>query len=136
MRNLPRSLTFKLIVAFLAVSLGAIALVAVLSWYSATTEFTRFVGQQAQDDFVVFVTDYYNTNGSLTGVDKSIRAQVETLPDPGTDRPRIIPFALATPNGTIINPSEGFGLGEQVSPDLIANGSKILHNGQVVDVVI
>jgi signal transduction histidine kinase len=134
--RLPGSLTFKLIVAFLAVSLGAIALVAVLSWYSATTEFTRFVGQQAQDDFVVFVTDYYNTNGSLTGLDKSIRTQVETPPDPGTDRPRIIPFALATPNGTIINPSEGFDMGEQVSPDLIANGTKILHNGQVIAVVI
>lgn len=134
--RLPRSLTFKLIVAFLGVSLGAIALVAVLSWYSATTEFTRFVGQQAQDDFVVFVTDYFNTNTSLTGIDKAIRAQVEVPPDPGTDRPRIIPFALATPDGVIINPSEGYELGEKVSADLIANGTKIVQNGQVIAVVI
>lgn len=134
--SLPRSLTFKLIAAFLGVSLGAIALVAVLSWYSATTEFTRFVGQQAQDDFVVFVTDYYNTNASLAGIDKAIRAQVDAPPDPGTDRPRIIPFALATPEGVIINPSEGYDLGDTVPPDLVANGTKILEDGQVIAVVI
>lgn len=124
---LPRSLTFKLIAAFLGVSVGAIALVAVLSWYAANTEFTRFVGQQAQDDFVVFVTNYYDANDTLIDIDESIRTRLESQPD-GTPGPRFFPFGLADANGVVMNGNESYHVGEMVPAKILVNGTPIVHN--------
>ncbi len=139
MIRFPGSLRFKLIAGFLGVSLGSIALVAILSWVAATSEFTRFVGQQAQDDFVVFVSNYYATNASLNGVDKAIRVRVEVPFNATTDLPeqvRFFPFGLATPDGVVVNPSEGYRLGERVPDELIATGTKIFRDGKVIAVVL
>lgn len=136
MHNLTRSLTFKLSAAFLGVSLGAIALVALLSWYAATNEFTRFVGEQAQNDFVVFVTQYYTRNGSLNGLDTAIRARVDPSPNDANEPPRFFPFGLATPNGTVINPSEGYRLNERVPDTTLASGTNIIQDGRVIAVVL
>lgn len=147
--HLLRSLMFKLIAAFLGVSLGAIALVAVLSWLAATNEFSRFVGQQAQEDFIVFVNNYYATNASLDGIDKPIRARVEQTfqePAPGdfvekpSDVPfvavRFFPFALASADGVVVNPNEGYLLGERVAAEQLATGTKILRDGQVIGIIL
>ncbi|TAH51758.1 MAG: HAMP domain-containing histidine kinase [Chloroflexota bacterium] len=136
MIKLPRSLTFKLIVAFLGVSLASIALVAILSWFAATSEFSRFVGQQAQDDFIVFVTDYYGENTSLHGIDQAIRLRVDKSFNDPLDRPRFFPFALATPDGVVVNPNEGYHLDDQVPDTLLATGTKILKDGQVIGIVL
>lgn len=134
MNRLMGSLRFKLIAAFLGVSVGAIALVAVLSWVAATNEFTRFVGQQAQDDFVVFVTAYYSDTGSLAGIDQSIRKQIENTP--GADPPRFFPFALATPDGVVVNASEGYRLGDHVPAQLLVTGTKISDGGEVIGIML
>lgn len=141
LRTLTHSLTFKLIAAFMGISLGAIAIVAVLSWMAATNEFSRFVSQQAQDDFVVFVTDYYSQNATLTNIDESIRMRVDSMPTqaiPGEAgvRMRFVPFALASPDGVVVNPAEGYRVGEQVPAQLITSGTKIFSNGQVIGVVL
>ena len=142
LRSMTHSLTFKLIAAFMGISLGAIALVAVLSWLASTNEFSRFVSQQAQDDFVVFVTDYYNQNATLTNIDQSIRMQVERVPggavvpgEPGV-QVRLVPFALANPDGVVVNPSEGYRVGERVPAQLFTAGTKIYNDGQVIAVML
>ncbi len=134
--KLSKSLTFKLSAAFLAVSLGAIVLVAVMSWLAATNEFTRFVGQQAQDDFIVFVADYYAENASLNGVDKAIRVRVEKPFDQPIDQVRFFPFALASPDGVVVNPNEGFQLGERVTAEQLAGGTKIMQDGRVIGIIL
>jgi signal transduction histidine kinase len=131
---LTGSLRFKLIAAFLGVSVGAIALVAVLSWVAATNEFTRFVGQQAQDDFVIFVADYYGDTGSLAGIDRTIRAQIENAP--GADPPRIIPFALASPDGIVVSGGEGYRPGDRVPAELLATGTRIASGGEVIAIML
>lgn len=131
-----RSLTFRLSVAFLAVSLGAIVLVAVMSWLAATTEFTRFVGQQAQDDFIFFVTDYYAANASLAGVDKAIRVRVEKPIEQPVDLPRFFPFPLASPDGVVVNPNDGYPLGARVPAEQLAKGTRILQEGRVIAVLL
>jgi two-component system sensor histidine kinase BaeS len=136
MLRLTRSLTFKFIAAFLGVSFLTMALVAFLSWFAATNEFTRFVGQQAQDEFVVFVSDYYARHNSLDGVDKAIRVRVESPADEAADPPRFFPFGLATPSGVVVTPSEGYRAGERVPDQLIATGIKIVRGGQVIGIVL
>lgn len=132
----PRSLTFKLSVAFLGVSLAAIALVAVFSWFAATNEFTRFVGEQAQDDFTVFVNEYYATNSSLEGIDKAIRVRVEQPLNEAVAGARIFPFALASPEGVVVNPNEGYHIGEQVTTEQLTAGMKIVRDGKTIAVLL
>lgn len=136
MTRLSRSLTFKLIAGFLGVSLGAIALVALISWLAAANEFNRFVSLQAQNDFVVFVTDYYSSNAGLDGLDKAVRVRLERLPDQTTDQPRFIPFALADAQGKVVIPNEGYRPGDQVPAAVLATGTRIFKNGQVVGIVL
>lgn len=136
MTRLSRSLTFKLIAGFLGVSLGAIALVALISWLAAANEFNRFVSQQAQNDFVVFVTDYYSSNAGLDGLDQAVRVRLERPPDQTTDQPRFIPFALADAAGKVVIPNEGYRAGDQVPAAVLATGTRIFKNGQVVGIVL
>lgn len=137
MRRLPRSLTFKLIAAFLLVSHGAIVLVALVSWLAQANEFNRFISQQAQNDFIVFVADYYSETASLDGVDRAIRARAQPPSDGAPpDHARLIPFGLAAPNGIVVNPSEGYHAGERVPDSYLAGGTRIIQDGRVIGIVL
>lgn len=67
-----RSLTFKLTLAFLLVSLTGIALVAMLVWGITYSEFNRFVVDRGLNEFTNAVATYYKTNGSWDGVRDSL----------------------------------------------------------------
>lgn len=68
-----RSLTLKLILAFLVVSLVGTALVAVLAVWRTNAQFSRFVAGQLQDDLVDQLALYYENTGSWRGVSEAIR---------------------------------------------------------------
>ena len=54
-----RSLSLKLTLAFMAVSLTGIALVALLVWGITQTEFNRFMQDRALTDFASAASSYY-----------------------------------------------------------------------------
>ncbi len=130
------SLMFKLIAAFLVVSLVAVALVALIGYLVATSEFDRFISQEAEANFVLFVTDYYNSNGNLNGIDEALRARFENRNPDEPDFPRIVLFGLADTNGLVMLRSGGYAVGERVPDVLMASGTRILVNGQVIGVVL
>lgn len=136
MTRVFHSLTVKLIAAFFAVSLGAIALVALVSWLAALNEFNRFVSQQAQDDFIVFVGNYYASKADLQGIDETLRAQIEASRRAGDEPPRLIPFPLAAPDGTVLVPGEHYRAGEFVPAPVLSQGTQILQDGRVIAVVL
>jgi signal transduction histidine kinase len=70
-----RSLTLKLTLAFMAVSLTGIALVALLVWGITLTEFNRFIQDRALTDFASAATSYYQTHGSWVGVEAALSQQ-------------------------------------------------------------
>src|SRR5262245_5298281 len=109
-----RSLTWKLIAAFLGVSLFAIALVTAVSAAVTANEFDRFVSEDAQGDFVAFVGNYYRANGTLSGLDDAVISRLDQDADLDTEQPRLIPFALTDAQGFVVNHGEGYRLGEQV----------------------
>jgi two-component system, OmpR family, sensor histidine kinase BaeS len=63
-----KSLTLKLTLAFLVVSLTGIALVAVLVWVITSAEFSRYVIARRLDEYTTILIDYYKINGSWDGV--------------------------------------------------------------------
>ncbi len=64
-----RSLTLKLILAFLIVSLTGAVLSAVYLQQRTRSEFTRFLSDQFQSSMIDSLIQYYRTNGSWSGVE-------------------------------------------------------------------
>ena len=131
-----RSLMLKLIAAFVGVSLVAIASVAFFSWLSAANEFNRFISQEAETNFIVFVTTYYNANGSLDGIEADMRATFENRSQTEQDPPRFPPFGLADPNGIVVLRGDNYVVGQRAPARDFEKGTRILVNGQLIGVVL
>ncbi len=133
-----RSLSFKLTLAFLIVSLAGVGLVAVLIWQFTSNAFNRFLLDRGQVDYVNAVTAYYQTYGSWSGVDT---AQLQTNVGPqqeqqGNGHQPPPPFALADQSGTVIVSGGQFHSGDSVSSATLKRGVAITVNGQVVGTVL
>lgn len=131
-----RSLTFKLVAAFLAVSLLAIALVALSSAAVAALEFNRLVSQEATNTFVSFVTDYYSSHGSLNGIEDAMRQNLGSAQTTPGEPPRLFPSPLTDPNGLVVIGGEGYRAGQTVSASVLASGSPIKVNGAAIGVIL
>lgn len=134
--QMRRSLTFKLVAAFLGVSLIAIALVALSSAAVAALEFNRLVSQEATNTFVSFVTDYYKTHGSLTGIDDALRQNLQAGASASGEPPRLFPTDLTDPTGLVVIGGEGYRVGQKVSPEVLASGTPIKVNGTIIAVTL
>lgn len=86
-----RSLTIKLTLAFLLVSLGGIALVAVLVLSINSVEFNRYLSDRGLSDFTLAATQYYEARESWTGVEQYLQQQglinLPAQPASGEDNP-------------------------------------------------
>jgi signal transduction histidine kinase len=71
-----RSLALKLTLAFLAVGLAGIALVALLAGRVTATEFGQFVAAENQQALAAQLAAYYRTNGSWTGVENLLHGEM------------------------------------------------------------
>jgi signal transduction histidine kinase len=149
-----RSLVFKLTLAFLAVSLTSIALVAAFARYATVTEFDRYRLQQAQTDFVSSVTEYYGSHQSWVGVDAYFRDRGQPpmqgdrmAPPPlaDADRQKSLPplppppfrvFALVDQNGYVVVSAGPYRGGDLVSKGDQAKGTAVELSGQVVGTML
>jgi two-component system, OmpR family, sensor histidine kinase BaeS len=145
-----RSLTLKLALAFLAVSLAGVALVAVSVWGFTAAEFNRFVFDRRQSDLVTAATTYYETHSSWAGVADALRQQGLLPPEsnqalppqplsnqPGAGQlPPPQPFALVDQTGRVVVDGGRFHIGDQVPASTVSQGTSIKVNGQVVGAVL
>jgi signal transduction histidine kinase len=136
-----RSLTLKLSLAFLAVSLTGALLVAVFARQLTITAFDRFVLEQARENFIDQVETYYEANGSWVGIFEALRGPNPPAQNsaPGTGQPASsVPnlFALVDRQGYVILPGGGFRLGNRVPPVELSRGIAIEFDGEVVGTVI
>ena len=70
-----RSLTLKLALAFLAVGLAGVVLVAVIVRRQTLLEFDRFIVDQYQADVITRAGDYYVEYGTWSGVEAALRGR-------------------------------------------------------------
>jgi two-component system sensor histidine kinase BaeS len=125
---IKRSLTLKLTLAFMAVSLTGIALVALLVWGITLTEFNRFMQDRALTDFATAATSYYQAHGSWEGVEAALHQQglIPTAGQPqagGGNNPPPPPIALTDAQGQVIIAAGLFHQGAQAP--LTASQQKI-----------
>jgi signal transduction histidine kinase len=128
-----RSLTVKLILAFLLISVIGIGLAAVLARAVTGREFDRFIMDRARGEFLADAASYYRTHGSWDGAGDYFR-QPNGHPEPGAP-PRPGSFVLVDPSGAVVASVGPDRTGKNVTPDL-ARGKTIEVDGRKVGTVL
>src|SRR5512139_1508522 len=105
-------LTYKLVLAFLLVSILAVGLAAVFIWGRISSEFNRYLASQQQNEFVAAATAYYQTNGSWNGLDAYLRDN-QLLPPLTAVNPPPQPYVLVDENRVVIVASGPYIVGEK-----------------------
>lgn len=130
-----RSLTIKLILAFLVISLTVAALGAFFAWRVTTHEFQTFVVDRIQDEFIAMVSSYYQEHGSWLGILKKYppRPPLQTQSqDQDNPKPAPISFALVDQNGIVLLPSGPYRPHDRVPANVLSEGTPIEIEGQIV----
>lgn len=128
-----RSLSLKLILAFLAVSLIGVALLAIIASQRTAYEFAQYTFAKNQEGFVSQLSEYYRIHGTWIGFEESLHL-AETV-DPG--RVRGMPRArgvitLIDHDGNIVIAGFGHHVGDQATQAEITNALPIEVDGQEV----
>lgn len=133
-----RSISSKLILAFLAIGVVSVASIFVTAIWNTRAEFIRFLSDQTQSDLVSRLSEYHSINGSWDGIE-TIFLVGNGAPQPGTGPgPRMmrLPFTLVDQNGTVILPTGRYQRGERVSPGELRNGTTLTEDGRVIGVLV
>jgi signal transduction histidine kinase len=136
-----RSISFKLILAFLSIGIISVAVIFVTATLNTRAEFIRYLTDQTQNDVVTQLSTYYQQSGSWEGVESVLHPDGdEQGPGSGPGGPgpnrRFYPFTLTNANGIVISPNGHYKIGDQVPPQDLAKGISILHDNRVIGVLV
>ncbi len=153
------SLAWKLMLAFLVISLTGAALASLFARWITVREFDRLVLEQAENSFMSEVTAYYQAHGSWAGVTEYFRQRAESrqtspqepgkpparppenaggAPQPAGDaqQPPQVPVILIDRDGTVLHPVPPYRLGDIVPPALLVQGKPVKIGDQVVGTIL
>jgi signal transduction histidine kinase len=147
-----RSITAKLVLAFLAVSVTVVALASGITYWLTVREFKQLVFNQSRDQFVANVGLYYQMNGSWDGILAYVNLR-NAFPQqsggrgPGPNQPPLgstggqnqpasITFLLADASGKVLVPAGQYQTGETVPQAKLAQGTAVDVNGKQVGTVL
>ncbi len=119
-----RSISSKLILAFLSIGVVSVLIIAVTAVWSTRAEFISFLSDQPKHDIVSRLADHHRTYGSWEQVESIFvygnnQAQPGMGPGPHMRRQ---PFALANANGRILIPNGPYHRGETLSAAALEEG--------------
>jgi signal transduction histidine kinase len=133
-----RSISTKLILAFLSIGIISVAVIVLTARWNTRTEFIKFLSDQNQSNIVSGLSTYYTQNGSWDGVDTIfIESAPPQQPGYGSGGPnRRMPFTLTDENGNVIMSNEKYKTGDKVSNTDLELGIPITENGKVIGVLV
>lgn len=142
-----KSLSWKLILAFMLVAFTSAALVAVFIRLTSADQLTQLILDQQRGDLQQALVDYYTANGSWNGVTREwrqIQSQTAPLTPPQTNdhtqpggRDRRGLFGLADAKGVVIVGIEpGFSPGARLSAADLKAGLAVEVGGKQVGTII
>lgn len=143
---MPRSITFKLILAFLLVSVVGVALASGITYWLTVREFKQLTISQTQDRFISDVTFYYQSNGGWGGVLDYYQRR-NSIPSPSNPRPphegdyghqppQINICVLADTNGQVLIPAGDYQVGDVLPEAKLAQGTPITVDDKQVGTVL
>ena len=125
------SLTVKLTLAFLLVSLVGIALVAVFAGAVAAREFDSFVAVQNEELLVNQLAAFYEENGAWHGRELP---ELQQLNQNRRSGQRL--FAVVDERGVVVVPGLNMRVGRTVPPHIVTQGTPIEVNGVTVGTLL
>jgi two-component system, OmpR family, sensor histidine kinase BaeS len=138
---LMRSISSKLILAFLIIGIASVAILFTTARSNTRAEFISFLSDQAERDLIAQLSIYHLNNGSWDGVER-IFLLSEHPKQPGfgpitepADK-KIVPFTLADENGNVIISSERYKVGDRLPGPVLRRGVPIKENGQIIGVLL
>ena len=149
--KLFRSITAKLILAFLAVSVTVVALASGITYWLTVREFKQLVFNQSRDLFVSDVGLYYQMNGSWEGVLDYVNlrnafpqhggpgpgpSQSPVVPTSGQNQAASIAFLLADANAKVLVPAGQYQVGQTVPSAKLSQGTAVDVSGKQVGTVL
>lgn len=133
-----RSISTKLILAFLGIGIISIATLFTTARSSTRPAFMSYVSDQTEKDLAAQLSVYHFKNGSWKGVE-SIFLFREGPKQPGFgpmhDR-KVVPFTLADEHGTVIISNEKYQVGDRVPEPDLALGVPITEEGETIGVLL
>jgi two-component system sensor histidine kinase BaeS len=148
---MTHSITAKLILAFLAVSVTVVALASGITYWLTEREFKQLVFNQARDRFIADAALYYQMNGSWDGIQDYVNLR-NADPQPGgpgpdaeqqpvspweDQKPRIpIAFLLADAYGKVLVPAGQYLAGEILPVTKLSEGTPVNVDEEQVGTVL
>jgi signal transduction histidine kinase len=129
-----RSITQKLVLAFVGISLLSILLVVLVARYTTDREFRDFTFTNNNSSILIALQDYYNAQGSWQGIEHAELAR--RIPPPNLQLPRRDPLTVTDVGGKVLRPGSGYFIGDIVPADKLQHGTAIEVNGKTVGYLI
>jgi len=130
-----RSLTQKLLIAFLVVSLMGSLVAAFYASRQTADEFNRYASEQRLTSLATGLAYFYQLNREWTGVSESgLVLDPEITQSAG--KPAQLPTTLVDDSGQVVIAGAGYTLGQQVSDEELAQGFPIEVDGEVVGALL
>ncbi len=126
-----KSLTFKMVLAFLGIALVSIALIVLFARWNTNAEFSRYISDQRGKEVAEALGNYYQATRSWDGLQRFIKnnTRYQDLRNP--------PLTLADANGLVIFAGPGgYRLGTHVLKKELEHGVPIEFNGETVGTLI
>ena len=130
-----RSITVKLLLAFLAISMLSVMLIVLSARWLTEREFRSYLFTQNRNGIITSLADYYGKNGNWVGVDGSLLVPENAPParaPVGAGRF----FSLVDTSNHVVIAGLGDKVGDLLPPSDIQNGISIKVNGKVVGILI
>ena len=130
-----RSITIKLLLAFLAMSMLSVLLIVVSARWLTEREFRSYLFTQNRNALITELTNYYSKNGNWNGVDAALQAPGQAAP------PRLFSgggrfFSLVDGSNHVVLAGIGDNVGDLLPKSVIQSGNPIKVNGIVVGTVV
>ncbi len=133
-----RSITTRLILAFLLIGITVLALASGITYWLTARQFRQFSSDQARNRFVADMAFYYQSHGSWDGVLEYYQLRnasaspftgppgaPELTTHPSQPPPQTIFFALVGQDGRVLIPSGQYTTGEVVPQAILSLGTAV-----------
>ena len=130
-----RSITFKLLIAFLVISVLSVVLIVLSARGLTENEFRNYLFNQNRNSILSNLSSYYTHNGTWEGVSTALVAPEQTPPLRGVEQGSSF-FTLVDTNNRVVLAGIGDHIGDILSQSDVAKGLPVKVNGITVGVMV
>jgi signal transduction histidine kinase len=131
-----RSITLKLVLAFLGISLVSVLLIVAFARYTTDREFRLFTEENSRSTLMGTLQDYYVNQGSWEGIEQAELLTRYPLPSDNPPPKPYNPLTVTDRSGKVIRAGSNFNLGDSLPGEQIEHGTPIKVEGETVGYLI